>query len=73
VTRPRGASNCAHEVLDAAPAGVISRCRRDQPRGFQHMSGAPAEQRPYKPIASAEDGERVWRVSEQLTGVTYAA
>ena len=33
--------------------------------------GAPAEQKPYKPFAGEPDAERLWTVSEQLTGVQW--
>ncbi|MDA0179129.1 SDR family oxidoreductase [Solirubrobacter phytolaccae] len=42
------------------------------PKGFQHLAGAPAEQKPYKPIADERAAERLWTLSEQLTGVTFA-
>ena len=41
------------------------------PGGFRHLTGAPAEQRPYPPISSAQDAQRLWRVSEELTGVAW--
>jgi NAD(P)-dependent dehydrogenase (short-subunit alcohol dehydrogenase family) len=43
------------------------------PKGFQHMAGAPAEQKPYTPFAGTQDAERLWLLSEQLTGVTWPA
>ena len=41
------------------------------PSGFQHMSGAPAEQRLYKPLRDREDAQRIWLTSEKLTGITF--
>ncbi|GAA5124538.1 SDR family oxidoreductase [Alloalcanivorax gelatiniphagus] len=41
------------------------------PRGFQHMSGAPAEQQMYKPLRDETEAERVWSASERLIGVTF--
>jgi NAD(P)-dependent dehydrogenase (short-subunit alcohol dehydrogenase family) len=41
------------------------------PDGFGNLSGAPAEQRLYRPLRSTEDAERIWRVSEQLTKVPF--
>ena len=38
------------------------------PGGLGHLGGAPAEQPLYRPLRSREDAERVWEVSEQLTG-----
>jgi NAD(P)-dependent dehydrogenase (short-subunit alcohol dehydrogenase family) len=40
------------------------------PGGFQHLSGAPAEQALYSSLTGVQDARRVWRVSEELTGVT---
>ncbi|MGJ4843631.1 SDR family oxidoreductase [Leifsonia sp. Le1] len=41
------------------------------PKGFNHLSGAPAEQPLYSRLASAEDGARIWDLSEQLAGVRF--
>ncbi|WP_150254161.1 SDR family oxidoreductase [Nocardiopsis deserti] len=38
------------------------------PSGPGNLGGPPAEQRLYSPLRSADEAERVWRVSEQLTG-----
>ena len=43
------------------------------PKGPGNLAGAPAEQKPYKPFAGEQDAERLWKVSEQLTGVTWAS
>jgi hypothetical protein len=43
------------------------------PGGFRHLTGAPGEQKPYEHIAGEADAERMWRISEQLTGVTWPA
>jgi hypothetical protein len=43
------------------------------PKGPGNLAGAPAEQKPYKPFAGEPDAERLWKVSEQLTGVTWAS
>jgi NAD(P)-dependent dehydrogenase (short-subunit alcohol dehydrogenase family) len=40
------------------------------PRGIGHVGGAPGEQALYPPLRSAQDASRVWRVSQELTGVT---
>lgn len=42
------------------------------PRGFLHLGGAPAEQKLYSRLRNPEQGERVWRMSEELTGVRAA-
>ncbi|MEV4518467.1 SDR family oxidoreductase [Dactylosporangium sp. NPDC049525] len=38
------------------------------PGGLAHLTGAPAEQRPYRSARSAQDAERIWAVSEELVG-----
>jgi NAD(P)-dependent dehydrogenase (short-subunit alcohol dehydrogenase family) len=43
------------------------------PSRFQHMSGVPAEQELYRPLRSVEDAQRIWELSEQLTGVSFPA
>lgn len=42
------------------------------PRGPGHRGGAPAEQPLYRPLRSAEDAARLWRLTEELTGVAFA-
>lgn len=46
----------------AAKAGALY-----GPGGPGHLGGAPAEQRLYPPLRSAEDARRVWQLSEELT------
>ncbi|WP_020494961.1 SDR family oxidoreductase [Sciscionella marina] len=41
------------------------------PGGFRHYSGAPAEQALYSRLRSTEDAERMWRISEELTGAAF--
>ncbi|MFR9805498.1 SDR family oxidoreductase [Pseudonocardia sp. RS010] len=41
------------------------------PNGLGNLGGAPAEQRLYRPLRSPEDAARVWRVSEELTSVSF--
>ena len=41
------------------------------PRGPGHVGGAPAEQRLYAPLTNGEDAARIWRVSQELTGVSF--
>jgi NAD(P)-dependent dehydrogenase (short-subunit alcohol dehydrogenase family) len=43
------------------------------PSGFGNTSGAPAEQRMYSPLRSADEAARVWDVSEQLTRTAISA
>jgi len=42
------------------------------PRGFQHLSGLPAEQRLYSRLQDADAARRIWEVSEQMVGVKIA-
>jgi len=48
---------------DAEPGGFYG------PRGFGHLGGPPAQQPLYSRLRSSEAAERIWRVSEELTGV----
>jgi NAD(P)-dependent dehydrogenase (short-subunit alcohol dehydrogenase family) len=41
------------------------------PSRFRHLSGPPAEQELYRSLRSAEDAQRIWQLSEQLTGVSF--
>ncbi|MCK9869179.1 SDR family oxidoreductase [Nocardiopsis dassonvillei] len=43
------------------------------PSGPGNLGGQPAEQRLYAPLRGADEAERVWRVSEQLTGTAIPA
>ena len=43
------------------------------PSGFGNTSGAPAEQRMYSPLRSADEAARVWEVSEELTKASFPA
>lgn len=43
------------------------------PRGIGHLGGAPAEQRTYSRLLGEEEAGRVWKISEELTGVTVGA
>jgi NAD(P)-dependent dehydrogenase (short-subunit alcohol dehydrogenase family) len=43
------------------------------PDGFGEMSGSPAPARIHKVAQNAADARRLWEVSEQLTGVRFAA
>ncbi|MHC9044392.1 SDR family oxidoreductase [Microbacterium saperdae] len=41
------------------------------PNGPGRVGGMPTEQPLYAPLKSAEDASRIWRISEQLVGVTF--
>ncbi|MFB6679013.1 SDR family oxidoreductase [Streptomyces sp. NPDC056390] len=41
------------------------------PSGLGHLGGAPAEQKLYSRLRSVEDARRIWRISEELTDVSF--
>ncbi|WP_432050193.1 SDR family oxidoreductase [Verrucosispora sp. NA02020] len=41
------------------------------PSGIGNLGGAPAEQKLYSRLGDAAEAQRVWRVSEELTSVSY--
>ena len=41
------------------------------PKGIGQLAGAPVEHAPYPTFASQADGERLWALSEQLTGFSW--
>ncbi|WP_432564476.1 SDR family oxidoreductase [Kineococcus sp. SYSU DK003] len=43
------------------------------PKGPGHLGGGPAEHALFRPLREAGEAERVWRVSQELTGVPFAA
>ncbi|GAB1509692.1 SDR family oxidoreductase [Actinophytocola sp. KF-1] len=43
------------------------------PSGLGHLGGAPAEQAVYSRLCGAAEAERVWRISEELTGTSFPA
>ncbi|MFE0593913.1 SDR family oxidoreductase [Micromonospora echinospora] len=51
-----------------AKAGVLY-----GPSGPGNLGGPPAEQRTYPPLRSTEEAQRVWQVSERLTGAAFVA
>ena len=66
------AAEGALPALYAATSPLAEGGRFYGPGGFQHLAGAPGEQKPYGPIAGEQDAERLWALSERLTGVTFA-
>jgi NAD(P)-dependent dehydrogenase (short-subunit alcohol dehydrogenase family) len=58
--------------LPAIYAATSSSARRGAfygPSGPGHLGGAPAEQKLYSRLRSTDDAQRIWTLSEQLTGV----
>lgn len=79
----------AHRVMDAGVGGtpaeaslpaLFATASEDArpgafygPRGPFHLQGPVKEQRPYRRLGSRADGGRVWRISEQLAGISFPA
>lgn len=61
--------SAALPALSAATSPDARRARLYGPRGLGHLGGAPAEQQLYSRLRSGEEAQRVWQVSEELTGV----
>ena len=59
-------------ALLAATAADARGARLYGPSGPGHLGGPPAEQALYSRLRDADDGQRVWQVSEELTTVTYS-
>ncbi|MFB6218873.1 MAG: oxidoreductase [Halobacteriaceae archaeon] len=60
-------------LLYAATAPAVSGGDYIGPGGVLNMRGAPAKQRSSDRSRDRETAERLWAVSEELTGVTYGA
>ncbi|WP_280211087.1 SDR family NAD(P)-dependent oxidoreductase [Nocardia cyriacigeorgica] len=41
------------------------------PNGFRHLSEAPAEQKLYSRLRSADQAQRIWEISEELLGYRF--
>jgi NAD(P)-dependent dehydrogenase (short-subunit alcohol dehydrogenase family) len=41
------------------------------PKGLGHLGGAPAEQSMYSRLVSTSDAQRIWKISEELTGTAF--
>lgn len=66
-------SSAALSAVYAATSPEARGGRLYGPKGFRHLSGAPAEQPLYSRLRSETDARRVWELSEHLTGVRVAA
>lgn len=58
-------------ALMAATAPDARGGRLYGPSGFRHLSGPPAEQTLYSRLRSADDAERIWQISQQLTRTSF--
>lgn len=65
--------SAALPALFAATSPQAAGGRLYGPAGPGHLGGPPAEQRLFAPLRSTEDAERMWQVSEELTGVRFPA
>ena len=60
-------------ALHAATSSQAQGGRFYGPGGLGNVGGAPAEQRLYRPLRSIDDTERVWRVSQEISGVAFGS
>ena len=60
-------------ALYAATSPDARSARFYGPSGPGHLGGPPAEQKLYSRLHSVEDAQRIWRASEELTRVSFAA
>jgi NAD(P)-dependent dehydrogenase (short-subunit alcohol dehydrogenase family) len=60
-------------ALMAATTPTVRGAQMYGPSGFQHLSGAPAEQTLYSRLRSTEDATRIWQASERLTEASFPA
>ncbi|WP_422647548.1 SDR family oxidoreductase [Actinoalloteichus caeruleus] len=58
-------------ALMAATSPAARGGRLYGPSGLGHLSGAPAEQVLYSRLRSEDEADRMWRVSENLTGASF--
>ena len=58
-------------ALLAATAADARGARLYGPSGPGHLGGPPAEQALYSRLRDADDGQRVWQVSEELTKTSF--
>ncbi|KRB35769.1 SDR family oxidoreductase [Microbacterium sp. Root180] len=64
--------SAALAAVHAATSPVAQGGRLYGPSGFRHLSGLPAEQPLYTRLRSESEAQRVWELSERLTGVRVA-
>jgi NAD(P)-dependent dehydrogenase (short-subunit alcohol dehydrogenase family) len=59
-------------ALMAATSPDAKRAAFYGPRGFGHVGGSPAEQALYSRLRSADEGRRIWEISERLTQTAFS-
>jgi NAD(P)-dependent dehydrogenase (short-subunit alcohol dehydrogenase family) len=67
------AETAGFPALHAATSLDARGARLYGPGGPGHLGGPPAEQALYSRLRSTDDAERIWRLSEELAGVSFAA
>jgi NAD(P)-dependent dehydrogenase (short-subunit alcohol dehydrogenase family) len=60
-------------ALLAATSPTAEGGRLYGPSGFYHLAGPPAEQKLYSRLRSTADANRIWKLSEDLTGCRFPA
>ncbi|GAA1861551.1 SDR family oxidoreductase [Asanoa iriomotensis] len=65
--------SAALPALLAATSPTARGARFYGPSGLGNLSGPPAEQTVYSRLRSTDEADRVWRISEELTGTTFPA
>ncbi|MBE2320341.1 SDR family oxidoreductase [Solirubrobacter sp. CPCC 204708] len=65
------AAEGALPALYAATSSDAQGGRFYGPSGPMQLAGKPVQRTPYKHLAGEQDAERMWRLSEQLTGVSW--
>lgn len=58
-------------ALMASTSAVAKRAAFYGPRGLGHVGGPPAEQKLYSRLRNADEGGRIWEISEQLTQTAF--
>ena len=64
--------SAAQPAIYAATAGDALDGGFYGPSGPGHLGGPPAEQKLYSRLGSEQDAERIWRVSEDLTKMSFS-
>ena len=67
----QSASMGALPTLYAATAEGVSQGAYYGPRGFLRMRGGPALDEPDRKLMSDEVADKLWRISESLTGTDF--
>ncbi|RZT83845.1 NAD(P)-dependent dehydrogenase (short-subunit alcohol dehydrogenase family) [Pseudonocardia sediminis] len=66
------AETAGFPALLAATSPDAGGARLYGPSGPGHVGGPPAEQTLYSPLRSSDDARRIWRLSEELTAMSFS-